>query len=119
MLREFEKPNLFDWGLDIIFNLAINLGSVHLPHHEYYKDSNRSYITMKDVQWKIPSASCISVLCDIKDKFIDKISHYMNRKYGEIVLNSEKAQKVRSSKMIEVVLNSKQENKESIIVKVK
>lgn len=62
MLRSFDTSGIFDAGLDLLFNLIINLEHVHLDPIEFYRNSNRKYTTMHDINWIHPSAECIALL---------------------------------------------------------
>ena len=51
MLRQWEKNTIFEWGLDLLFNLVLCVTNVHISHEEFKKDSNRKYETMKNLSW--------------------------------------------------------------------
>ena len=52
MLREWELNSIFEWGLDLIFNLVLGLANLHMSHEEFIKKSNCKYETMKNISWK-------------------------------------------------------------------
>lgn len=104
-----ENLSIFDWGMDILFNIIINLQHLHLHPSEFYKNSNRTYQTMKDVRWVHPSSSSIELLVHIKNTFYDSITKYMLNRYQKILDQSEKAQRLKSQKIINIAFD-KSEN---------
>ena len=73
LLRHWENNSFFEWGLDLLFNLTLNLTKAEMGPVEYGKDSNRFYTEIKDISWVQTSPSSINLLLRIKSLFNDKL----------------------------------------------